>query len=92
MVPGLMEAIASPGIHFLPLTLPDGAWLAWVLSDEPILAHSYSLPGWLWFLQVINVCPDQRLLDSLRDCNKLLDLVQKGLSEYLETKRSAFPR
>ncbi|XP_040850525.1 dynein heavy chain 1, axonemal [Ochotona curzoniae] len=42
--------------------------------------------------EVINVCADQRLLDSLRDCNKLLDLVQKGLSEYLETKRSAFPR
>lgn len=41
---------------------------------------------------MISVCPDQRLLDSLRDCNKLLDLVQKGLSEYLETKRSAFPR
>lgn len=51
-----------------------------------------SRPGWVWFLQVINVCADQRLLDSLRDCNKLLDLVQKGLSEYLETKRSAFPR
>ncbi|XP_023368810.1 dynein heavy chain 1, axonemal [Otolemur garnettii] len=42
--------------------------------------------------EVINVCSDQRLLDSLRDCNKLLDLVQKGLSEYLETKRGAFPR
>ncbi|XP_062056155.1 dynein axonemal heavy chain 1 [Lepus europaeus] len=42
--------------------------------------------------EVINVCSDQRLLESLRDCNKLLDLVQKGLSEYLETKRSAFPR
>lgn len=43
-------------------------------------------------MQVINVCSDHRLLDSLRDCNKLLDMVQKGLSEYLETKRSAFPR
>ncbi|XP_008570797.1 PREDICTED: dynein heavy chain 1, axonemal [Galeopterus variegatus] len=42
--------------------------------------------------EVIHVCADQKLLDSLRDCNKLLDLVQKGLSEYLETKRSAFPR
>lgn len=42
--------------------------------------------------EVINVCSDQRLLDSLRDCNKLLDMVQKGLSEYLETKRGAFPR
>ncbi|XP_058931925.1 dynein axonemal heavy chain 1 [Kogia breviceps] len=42
--------------------------------------------------EVINVCSDQRLLDSLQDCNKLLDTVQKGLSKYLETKRSAFPR
>uniref|UniRef100_A0A452IS51 Uncharacterized protein n=1 Tax=Gopherus agassizii TaxID=38772 RepID=A0A452IS51_9SAUR len=32
------------------------------------------------------------LLESLRKCNQLLDLVQKGLSEYLETKRGAFPR
>ncbi|XP_064422227.1 dynein axonemal heavy chain 1 [Latimeria chalumnae] len=42
--------------------------------------------------QVISLCPDARLLESLRDCNKLLELVQKGLSEYLETKRGAFPR
>ncbi|KAM8930485.1 dynein axonemal heavy chain 1 isoform 1-T1 [Pelodytes ibericus] len=42
--------------------------------------------------QVISMCPDPRLLESLRECNKLLELVQKGLSEYLETKRAAFPR
>jgi len=41
---------------------------------------------------VIEVCPEPRLLASLKDCNNLLELVQKGLSEYLETKRSAFPR
>ncbi|CAH8511378.1 unnamed protein product [Dicrocoelium dendriticum] len=42
--------------------------------------------------QVITLCPDPRLLNSLRECNRLLDQVQKGLSEYLETKRQAFPR
>ncbi|XP_065097060.1 dynein axonemal heavy chain 1 [Paramisgurnus dabryanus] len=42
--------------------------------------------------QVMSICPDARLLTSLKDCNSLLELVQKGLSEYLETKRSAFPR
>uniref|UniRef100_A0A6I8N290 Dynein axonemal heavy chain 1 n=1 Tax=Ornithorhynchus anatinus TaxID=9258 RepID=A0A6I8N290_ORNAN len=41
---------------------------------------------------VISVCPDRRLLENLRDSNKLLDQVQKGLSDYLETKRRAFPR
>ncbi|XP_030840434.1 dynein heavy chain 1, axonemal isoform X1 [Strongylocentrotus purpuratus] len=42
--------------------------------------------------QVISLCPDARLLDNLKECNKLLDQVQKGLSEYLETKRASFPR
>lgn len=42
--------------------------------------------------QVISFCADNRLLENLRECNKLLDQVQKGLSEYLETKRIAFPR
>uniref|UniRef100_A0A8C3K8B9 Dynein axonemal heavy chain 1 n=1 Tax=Calidris pygmaea TaxID=425635 RepID=A0A8C3K8B9_9CHAR len=42
--------------------------------------------------EVISLCPDPTLLENLRECNKLLELVQKGLSEYLETKRGAFPR
>ena len=60
-----------------------------LLPSRTTLTFSLSLTR---ATQVINVCSDQRLLDSLRDCNKLLDMVQKGLSEYLETKRSAFPR
>lgn len=41
---------------------------------------------------VIEGCSDYKLLDSFRECNKLLELVSKGLSAYLESKRVAFPR
>ena len=41
---------------------------------------------------VITLCPDSRILNNLRECNNLLEQVQKGLSEYLETKRQSFPR
>ena len=43
-------------------------------------------------MQVLVVCSDEELLKKLIDANKLLDMVQKGLSDYLETKRLAFPR
>jgi dynein heavy chain len=41
---------------------------------------------------VVEFCADAKLLDSFRECNKLLELVAKGLSAYLESKRIAFPR
>lgn len=43
---------------------------------------------------VIEACTrgGQRTLDTLRDGNKVLDAVQKGLSDYLETKRAGFAR
>ncbi|KAM4654602.1 LOW QUALITY PROTEIN: dynein axonemal heavy chain 1 [Amazona ochrocephala] len=43
-------------------------------------------------LEVISVCPDPVLLQKLQKHNQLLELLQKGLSEYPETKRRAFPR
>ena len=42
--------------------------------------------------EVLTVCSDEDLLKNLVDANRLLDAVQKGLNDYLETKRLAFPR
>ena len=42
--------------------------------------------------EVLVVCSDEELQKNLVEANKLLDLVQKGLNDYLETKRLAFPR
>jgi dynein heavy chain, axonemal len=40
----------------------------------------------------IKFCADPRILERLKEGNKLLELVQKGLSDYLETKRAGFSR
>ena len=40
----------------------------------------------------MKICPDNSLLESLRECQSLLEVVQKGLSNYLEVKRKIFPR
>ncbi|XP_044001574.1 dynein axonemal heavy chain 1-like [Aphidius gifuensis] len=41
---------------------------------------------------ILQICPDKSLLESLKECISLLEIVQRGLSDYLETKRSLFPR
>jgi dynein heavy chain len=41
---------------------------------------------------VLRVCSSQKLLEAFVEGNKLLESVQKGLSDYLETKRLAFSR
>jgi hypothetical protein len=40
----------------------------------------------------VQVAASQKLLDQFLEGNKLLDSVQKGLANYLETKRLAFAR
>lgn len=32
------------------------------------------------------------LLEQLKECNRQLDVVEKGLNDFLETKKMAFPR
>ena len=42
--------------------------------------------------KVIEYCNDGRLCVKLKESNELLDMVQKGLGEYLGTKRAGFAR
>ncbi|OXU24749.1 hypothetical protein TSAR_002051 [Trichomalopsis sarcophagae] len=42
--------------------------------------------------QIMKQCADRSLLESLRECLSLLEVVQKGLSDYLESRRMLFPR
>ncbi|XP_044749962.1 dynein axonemal heavy chain 1-like [Coccinella septempunctata] len=51
-----------------------------------IMRSAYDHPN------IIEYCGDRKLLESLKDCNHILEVVQKGLTDYLETKRMIFPR
>ncbi|XP_063217349.1 dynein axonemal heavy chain 1-like [Bacillus rossius redtenbacheri] len=42
--------------------------------------------------KVLELCADRGLLRILQECNLGLEIVEKGLVAYLETKRDAFPR
>ncbi|KAI4462791.1 dynein heavy chain 1 axonemal-like protein [Holotrichia oblita] len=55
-------------------------------SWKRIMRNAYESP------KIVDYCPDKKLLESLKDANHMLDLVQKGLADYLEMKRSIFPR
>jgi hypothetical protein len=46
----------------------------------------------LLLLPPLQTCANQKLLDQFTEANKLLEAVQKGLADYLETKRLAFAR
>uniref|UniRef100_A0A8D2DP18 Dynein axonemal heavy chain 1 n=1 Tax=Sciurus vulgaris TaxID=55149 RepID=A0A8D2DP18_SCIVU len=57
-----------------------------ITRQLPVESKRYQTMERIWRKIMRNVYENREGL------NKLLDLVQKGLSEYLETKRSAFPR
>ena len=40
----------------------------------------------------VAICGNDKLLKNYQESNKLMELVQKGLAEYLETKRTIFTR
>jgi len=43
-------------------------------------------------VKAVKFCDDPRLLERFKEGNKLLEMVQKGLADYLETKRAGFSR
>lgn len=72
----IMQQLPVEGKRFSTM---DRTW-------KRIMSQAKARPG------AIDFCADSKLLDSFRECNKLLELVSKGLSAYLEGKRTAFPR
>ncbi len=50
------------------------------------MASTHASPG------VLSVARQEGLLKRLLEANKLLDMINKGLNDYLETKRLYFPR
>lgn len=41
---------------------------------------------------VMDACCQPKMYENFLSCNELIDRIQKGLNEYLNSKRMAFPR
>jgi dynein heavy chain len=74
--PDIMKQLPTEGKKF---KLVDGKWRQ-VMGKLHNNGHA------------LNACSQEGLLDTWTNANNDLDLVQKGLEDYLETKRGAFAR
>jgi dynein heavy chain len=72
----IMRQMPSEGKRFVSV---NKTW-------KDIMAYTVKDP------QVLNVCEMPNLLTLLKDSNVELELIQKGLNQYLEVKRLFFPR
>jgi len=72
--------------EFKRFTTVDKNWRATLLAAKGGSAAN-ATPA-----KAIVFCANEKLLERFQESNKFLELVQKGLSDYLETKRAAFAR
>ncbi|CEL93860.1 unnamed protein product [Vitrella brassicaformis CCMP3155] len=74
--PDIMKQLPAEGKRFKSV---DNMW-------RSTMKRTHDNPG------ALEMCAREGLLEDFQDANKNLELVQKGLDDYLETKRSLFAR
>lgn len=74
--PDIQQQMPEEGRRF---TAVDKIW-------RDIMKNVYAEP------KVLTVIEIDKMLERLKKCNNLLDLIQRGLNDYLEKKRLYFPR
>ena len=72
----IMRQMPTEGRRFAAV---DGMW-------RKVMKGAHASP------EALRVGENEKLLAQFQDANKWLDLIQKGLNDYLETKRLLFPR
>lgn len=72
-----------------------------IMRQMPEEARNFKTVDQMWKTIMLYVSKDTHILEAtamkdmlknLKRCNEMLDLIQKGLNDYLEKKRLFFPR